>query len=121
MRLKQMLLSLTAGLASMTGPAQEEARQDASEGAAARGEAKSLECVACHGPAGVSPNPTFPHLAGQNATYLQMQLDHFQSGKRYHPLMTPVAKSLSTRDMADLAIYFSRIGQASHGAEEEEL
>lgn len=74
------------------------------------GQAKSADCVACHGVRGVSPNPMFPHLAGQNAAYLELQLEHFRSGKRYHPLMTPIAESLSPADMRDLAQYFSSIG-----------
>lgn len=77
---------------------------------AARGEARSADCVACHGARGVSPNPTFPHLAGQNAAYLEIQLENFRNGTRYHPLMSPVAESLSASDIEDLAVYFSRIG-----------
>lgn len=75
-----------------------------------QGSAKSLQCVACHGPVGISPNPTFPHLAGQNATYLEIQLENFKSGERYHPLMTPVAQSLSRRDIIELSMYYSEIG-----------
>lgn len=76
----------------------------------AEGEAKSADCVACHGVRGVTPNPMFPHLAGQNAAYLELQLEHFRNGKRYHPLMTPIAESLSRQDIRDLAAYFSRVG-----------
>jgi cytochrome c553 len=75
-----------------------------------RGQAKSIDCVACHGAGGISPNPMFPHLAGQNAAYLEMQLENFRSGAREHPLMTPVAQSLSSEDIVDLATYFSSIG-----------
>ena len=75
-----------------------------------RGRQKSVACVACHGPAGISPNPTFPHIAGQHATYLQMQLDNFRTGERYHPLMTPIAQTLTDQDIADLAMYYSSIG-----------
>ena len=73
------------------------------------GRAKSVQCVACHGQAGVTANPTFPNLAGQNATYLAIQLEHFRNGRRHHPLMSPVAESLSEQDIQDLAMYFSRI------------
>lgn len=74
------------------------------------GQTKSMQCVACHGAAGISTNPTFPHLAGQHATYLEMQLENFRTGERYHPLMTPVAQSLTQQDIADLSDYFSRVG-----------
>lgn len=80
------------------------------------GQEKSMQCVACHGAAGISTNPMFPHLAGQHAAYLEAQLDRFQTGERYHPLMTPVAQSLSRRDMQELAIYFSRIGPLAANA-----
>ena len=61
----------------------------------------------------------FPHLAGQNASYLEIQLENFRSGERYHPLMTPIAQSLSRQDVIDLAIYYSRIGPlgSTSGAE----
>ena len=70
---------------------------------------KAVQCVACHGLEGVAPNPTFPHLAGQNAAYLAIQLERFRTGERYHPLMTPVAQALSDRDIEDLAAYYSEL------------
>ena len=75
-----------------------------------QGEGRSAECVACHGVNGISENPMFPHLAGQNAAYLQAQLENFRDGTRYHPLMTPVAQSLSDEEISELANYFSSIG-----------
>lgn len=74
------------------------------------GEGRSAECVACHGVRGISENPMFPHLAGQNAAYLQAQLENFRDGTRYHPLMTPVAQSLSDEEISELASYYSSIG-----------
>jgi len=73
------------------------------------GRLKAVQCVACHGMGGVAPNPTFPHLAGQNAAYLAIQLERFRTGERYHPLMTPVAQALSDRDIEDLAAYYSEL------------
>ena len=72
-----------------------------------RGQAKSRECIACHGARGVTDNPTFPNIAGQNAAYLGIQLANYRSGARYHSLMTPIAQSLSEQDLRDLAAYFS--------------
>jgi cytochrome c553 len=83
---------------------------------AERGQNKSAACIACHGAIGISQNPMFPHIAGQQATYLEMQLENFRNGERYHPLMTPIAQSLSAQDIADLAVYYSRIGPLA-GAE----
>lgn len=76
---------------------------------AARGEVKAADCVACHGAMGISNNPLFPNLAGQNGAYLQLQLEKFREGERYHALMTPVAESLSQQDINDLAAYYSSI------------
>ena len=73
------------------------------------GHQKAVQCVACHGLDGVTPNPTFPHLAGQNAAYLAIQLEWFRTGERYHPLMTPVAQALSDQDIEDLAAYYSAL------------
>ena len=36
----------------------------------ADGAAKAALCAACHGPKGVSSNPLWPNLAGQQETYL---------------------------------------------------
>lgn len=99
------VLATAALLASTYVLAQEATQQDTE-----RGQTKSAQCIACHGPIGMSPNPMFPHLAGQNATYLQIQLENFRTGERYHPLMTPVAESLSRQDINDLAQYFSSVG-----------
>lgn len=84
-----------------------------------RGHIKSMQCVACHGVAGISSNPMIPHLAGQNAFYLEKQLEHFKTGERYNPLMTPVAASLSRQDIVDLVTYFSSIGPLAAVAEGE--
>ena len=85
--------------------------QDAMEGFAA-----SARCVACHGVAGITPNPTFPNLAGQNAAYLAMQLERFRTGQRYDPLMTPIAQSLTDHEIDSLARYFAGLGGTERAA-----
>lgn len=74
---------------------------------AGQGREKAAQCVACHGMEGLAPNPTFPHLAGQNAAYLEIQLRYFRTGERYHPLMTPVAETLTDEDIDELSAYYS--------------
>jgi cytochrome c553 len=81
------------------------------------GQAKSATCVACHGVDGNSPNPEWPNLAGQHATYIEWQLKSFQSSERQNDLMTPMAMILSDQDVADVAAYFS--SQAVRGGETE--
>lgn len=95
------LLAMLALLLS-TAPAEADDR-------AGQGREKAAQCVACHGMQGLAPNPTFPHLAGQNAAYLEIQLRYFRTGERYHPLMTPVAETLSDEDIDELAAYYSEL------------
>jgi cytochrome c553 len=74
---------------------------------AAAGKEKAAVCVACHGEAGNSTIPTNPILAGQNARYSYLQLRDFNKKRRQDPLMSPMAANLSSKDMLDLAAYFS--------------
>lgn len=73
----------------------------------AAGKKLSATCAACHGPAGVSPIPTFPNLACQKQPYLIGALTDYQSGKRPNPVMGAIAKGLSPADIANVAGYFS--------------
>ncbi|MEJ2529961.1 MAG: c-type cytochrome [Gammaproteobacteria bacterium] len=82
------------------------------EGDAAAGKAKSVVCMACHGPDGNSVNPVWPKLAGQHPSYILKQLHDFKSGARKNDLMSPMAAPLTEQEMADLAAYFSSQKQA---------
>ena len=77
--------------------------------ALAKAPAKAAQCVACHGPKGVSSNDMWPNLAGQKKGYLAKQMKDFKSGKRKDPLMTSQAKLLSDADIKALADYFSKL------------
>lgn len=76
-------------------------------GNAAAGKAKSKACAACHGPTGNSTSGAFPIIAGQQYDYIIQALGDYKSGKRKNPIMAPQAANLSTRDIEDLAEYFS--------------
>lgn len=65
-------------------------------------------CSACHGDGGVSPDPTYPFLAGQSSAAIYKQLHDYKSGARKHELMTPVVQKLSEEQMVDVAAYFSK-------------
>ena len=54
-------------------------------------------------PMGISPNDTWPSLAGQNAAYLVRILAAYQSGDQTDAAMTPLAKVLSNADIQNLA------------------
>ena len=70
------------------------------------GKAKSAACTACHGGAGISSNPLWPNLAGQQKGYLEKQLKGFRSGERQDPLMSPMATNLSDTDIQNLSAYY---------------
>ncbi len=64
-------------------------------------------CAACHGPDGNSPNPAFPKIAGQHATYIEKTLIDYKSGARKDPIMNGMAAALSVGDIENLAVYFA--------------
>ncbi len=76
-------------------------------GDAAAGKSSSAACGACHGPEGVSVNPLWPSLAGQQEMYLAKQMKDFRDGNRKDPVMAPMAAALSDEDIANLAAYYS--------------
>ncbi|HTW73832.1 MAG TPA: c-type cytochrome [Steroidobacteraceae bacterium] len=78
-------------------------------GSAEAGAMKATTCGACHGPNGNSTNPQWPVLAGQNAIYLQAQLQDFHDRTRIDPtgVMPTQATNLTPQDIEDLAAYFS--------------
>lgn len=70
------------------------------------GMVKSANCAGCHGAAGISTNPMWPNLAGQQPGYLVKQLKAFRDGTRSDPMMTAIARPLSDEDIANLAAYY---------------
>ncbi len=71
------------------------------------GKQKSKVCSACHGAAGISPNTSWPNLAGQQTAYLVKQMKEFREGKRSDPWMTPMALPLSDEDIENLAAFYN--------------
>ncbi|MEO8670065.1 MAG: c-type cytochrome [Tahibacter sp.] len=78
-------------------------------GDAKAGAGAAVTCVACHGAKGISPIPTFPHLAGQRAEYLYWKLVQFQREARTDSPMSTLAATLTEPVMRDLAAYFSAL------------
>ena len=76
-------------------------------GDVAAGKARAAGCMACHGPGGNSLNPMWPKLAGQHPGYIKRQLEAFKAGKRYDPVMAPMALPLDDKAIADLGAYFA--------------
>jgi len=83
-------------------------------GDATAGAVKAATCLGCHGLPGytnVYPTYKVPKLAGQHADYLVLALTAYKTGERKHKTMQAQAASLSSRDMADIAAYFSTAGK----------
>ncbi len=97
--MKSLLTSILLLLVFVAAPAM--------AGDVAAGKAKSAVCAACHGQAGVSINPLWPNLAGQQEQYLAKQITDFRDGSRKDPTMSPMAIGLSDDDIANLAAYFA--------------
>ncbi|MGA8026644.1 MAG: c-type cytochrome [Bryobacteraceae bacterium] len=68
-------------------------------------EQKILACVNCHGQDAHGKSPA-PRLAGQNAEYIEAQLDKFRKGDRKHaPEMTIVTRDLNPDQAHAVAVY----------------
>lgn len=71
-------------------------------------------CISCHGVRGEGlPDSGFPHLAGLNSQYLVNQLNAFASGQRAHPMMTPIAQTLTAEERTALAQYYGAMQPAA--------
>ncbi len=81
----------------------------AQEGDADAGRDKATACAACHGPNGISANPLWPNLAGQQEAYLAKQIRDFRDGVREDISMQPFVAQLSEQDIADLAAWFASL------------
>lgn len=71
------------------------------------GQQKVQTCAACHGPAGISPVEAFPHLAGQQMSYLAKQIKDIRDGERIVPQMMGMVDGFSDQDAWDVAAYYA--------------
>ncbi|MEC9481880.1 MAG: c-type cytochrome [Halomonas sp.] len=108
--MRQLLASL-AILMGLVGAAHAQV-----EGNPSAGREKAQVCAACHGQQGISSAPTFPNLAGQQASYLIKQITDIRDGERVVPQMAGIVADLSDQAIADLAAYYAslppNLGQA---------
>jgi cytochrome c553 len=84
------------------------------DGDPAAGVQKKQMCEGCHGiPDFRTAYPdvyTVPKLGSQGAGYIIKALHDYKSGARKHPSMIGIAATLSDKDIADLAAYYSGEG-----------
>jgi cytochrome c553 len=73
----------------------------------AAGETAGAACAGCHGPDGVSGNPTTPSLAGQDAQYVASALQAYKQGTRSDETMKGLAAALDDGAVKNLAAFYA--------------
>ena len=114
-----VLLAASAGAQSLAPAVTPPATVPAPTGAASAGNAKVGQgiaqnglppgvaaCATCHGARGEG-SAAFPPLAGNGATYLLEQLNHFANNSREQAVMHPIAKGLTAQQRADVAAFYA--------------
>jgi cytochrome c553 len=109
--MKLQFCNALVGLTIVASSASFSAAQAQTVGDKEAARSKVAMCVGCHGIEGYKASfPTVypvPKIGGQNAKYLENALQAYKKGDRSHPTMRGIAGSLSDKDMADLAAYYS--------------
>ena len=85
-------------------------------GSATAGKAKASSCAGCHGTDGVSSNPAWPNLAGQQQAYLVNALKAYKAGTRKDGMMTGLMKNLNDKDIRNLAAYYASLSCRTAGS-----
>jgi cytochrome c553 len=73
-------------------------------------------CAGCHGAKGISSISGVPHLAGQRAAYLYLELRAYQSGARGDSAMGSAVKYLSDEALVKAAAYYASLDPAQPSA-----
>jgi cytochrome c553 len=86
------------------------------------GDAKAAEplismCTGCHSIPGYQASfprvYRVPKIGGQSAAYIQSALHAYAKGERSHPTMDVIARTLTEKQIADIAAYYAERGAAS--------
>lgn len=70
-------------------------------------------CGRCHGPQGISATKGVPHLAGQRAPYLYVELKAYKDGARGNKNMEAAVKFLSNDALLNVAAYYASLDPTS--------
>lgn len=80
-------------------------------------------CMACHGPSGAgNPGPLYPHVAGQESSYVVRRLQEYRSGDlvfsdaHNYNIMAAVAKQLTDEEINSLASYLQGLHERPDAA-----
>ena len=63
--------------------------------------------ASAHGQNGISVNPLWPSLAGQQEAYLAKQIKAFRDGERTDVSMQPFVANLTDQDIEDIAAHYA--------------
>ena len=75
-------------------------------------------CVPCHGADGLGRGTgAFPKLAGQRIEYLRNALAAYASGARNSGIMQPIAASMKTNEIEEVAQYYSSLAAPAANAQ----
>ncbi|MEN7531295.1 MULTISPECIES: cytochrome c [unclassified Cupriavidus] len=103
--MKKLLTMVVLGAAATAAHAQDKGNVDTARD-------KVAMCIGCHGIPGYRASfpETYqvPLLGGQSAKYIENALKGYQKGDRKHPTMHAIAASLTDKDIADVAAYYSQ-------------
>ena len=78
------------------------------------GKDASAACGGCHGAEGVSPNPMWPSLAGQDARYLADATRAYkEGGSRDEATMKALVAALDDRTINDISSYYATLRPAA--------
>lgn len=109
--MKRILFVLAAAGASLA------CAQQAAAGDAKAAEPQVSMCAGCHSIPGYQSSFPYVHrvpkIAGQSAGYIEAALRAYAKGERNHPTMTGLAKTLTDKQIADIAAYYAERGAVS--------
>jgi len=73
------------------------------------GRIAEASCARCHGANGISTTKGVPHLAGQRAAYLDLQLRAYRQSARVQSGMTGIVRYLSDDALVKVAAYYASV------------
>jgi len=104
--MKKLLTMVVLGAAATAVHAQE------AKGNVETARDKVAMCIGCHGIPGYRASfpevYEVPMLGGQSAKYIENALNAYKKGERKHPTMRGIAATLTDKDIADVAAYYSQ-------------
>lgn len=106
--MKKPTLAALAGLMLISSAYAADPKTPLNETALKNGQKSAQFCRHCHGVGGSSVRDDTPNLAGQNESYLLVQMNKFVSGQRKNDFMEGLIKALTPEERKHIALYFSQ-------------